>query len=75
MSENEKLGQRGTAVSTPDRKEKGAWLRARCYVCGHILRFDANGCPQCGEMFDGRKDPKRWSTACECERCSTARIK
>ncbi len=59
----------------PDRpsvREKGAWLRGRCYHCGHRLRFDANACPQCGTFFDGRKEPKRYPQRCACERCVSA---
>jgi hypothetical protein len=56
-----------------NRKAKGAWLRARCYACGHRLRFDANGCPSCGEMFDGRPAPRPWPDRCECDRCQAAR--
>lgn len=55
-----------------DKKEKGAWLWQRCYACGHTLRFASNGCPQCGEEFDGRNPPKRWPKKCECERCKPA---
>lgn len=55
--------------TTTSRKEKGAWLWPRCYKCGHTLRFSSNGCPQCGEMFDGRDSPKRWPRKCQCERC------
>lgn len=55
--------------------EPGDYLRKRCYKCGHRLRPDlggSNGCPQCGEMFDGRPDPKRWPRVCECERCAAS---
>lgn len=58
-----------------DRNEKGSWLRGRCYACGHTLRFDSNGCPQCGEEFDGRKLLRRfkWPETCECSRCTSKR--
>lgn len=56
-----------------DRKERGCWLWSRCYACGHRLRFSSTGCPQCGEEFDGRKQPKRWPEKCDCERCVKAR--
>lgn len=58
-----------------DRKENGAWLRGRCYTCGHRLRADmpATGCPQCGEAFDGRRDPRRFPEKCACPRCTEAR--
>lgn len=52
------------------KKEKGSWLWSRCYACGHKLRFSSSDCPQCGEMFDGRKMPKRWPAKCKCERCA-----
>ena len=57
-----------------DRKERGCWLRGRCYMCGHELRFDSTGCPQCGEEFDGRKLPRgfKWPKTCECSRCTAA---
>lgn len=47
-------------------------LWGRCYKCGHWLLFMATGCPQCGEHFDARKQPKRWPTKCQCERCASA---
>lgn len=56
-----------------DRKEKGSWLWERCYACGHRLALASTGCPQCNEMFDGRKEPKRWPEKCDCERCADAR--
>jgi hypothetical protein len=56
-------------VITTSKREKGAWLWSRCYACGHRLRFASNGCPQCGEMFDGRKQPKKFPEKCDCERC------
>lgn len=52
----------------------GTWLRDRCYSCGHRLAFDAAACPQCGESFDGRADPKRWPDTCECKRCQAAKL-
>lgn len=55
-----------------NRKERGCWLRSRCYACGHTLRFQSTGCPQCGENFDGRKNPKRWPRVCDCARCRPA---
>ena len=55
--------------------DDGAYLWERCYACGHRLRFASTGCPQCGEQFDGRKDPKRWPEKCDCARCSEARTK
>jgi hypothetical protein len=51
----------------------GAYLWERCYYCGHRLRFSATGCPQCGMIFDGRRDPKKWPDKCGCERCMEAR--
>ncbi len=51
----------------------GFWLRLRCYACGHRLRFEASGCPQCGETFDGREDPAEFPEACECKRCADER--
>ncbi len=59
----------GEAV-TDDDDDGGCWLRDRCYACGHTLRFSASGCPQCGETFDGRDDPKRWPKKCTCARCT-----
>ena len=56
-----------------DIEERGCWLRERCYLCGHILRFDATGCPQCGEEFDGRDDPTVWPDVCDCPRCEAAK--
>ena len=54
------------------KKERGSWwLRNRCYLCGHWLRFDATGCPQCGEEFDGRDAPKRFPRICQCPRCES----
>ena len=58
-----------------DRTERGSWLWSRCYKCGHRLRFDSTGCPQCGEDFDGRNAPKKWPEHCECERCVESRAK
>lgn len=52
------------------KKDEGAWLRQRCYECGHTLRFPATGCPQCGAEFDGRAAPKRWPKKCQCQRCA-----
>ena len=49
------------------------WLWARCYACGHQLAFAASACPQCRQVFDGRKAPKRWPDRCECKRCEDAR--
>lgn len=51
----------------------GAFLRERCYACGHILAFAATACPQCNEAFDDRRNPKRWPTVCDCSRCVAAR--
>ena len=56
-----------------DRTERGAWLWSRCYACGHRLAYDSNGCPQCGEEFDGRKQPRKWPETCDCPRCELAR--
>lgn len=56
-----------------DRKERGSWLWSRCYACGHRLRFDSTGCPQCGEDFDGRNNPRKWPEKCDCERCTAPR--
>lgn len=58
-----------------DRKERGCWLWERCYACGHRLRFASTGCPQCGEDFDGRRQPGKgkWPETCDCERCQLAR--
>lgn len=50
----------------------GAYLWGRCYRCGHWLHFASTGCPQCGEQFDGRNEPKRWPKKCRCERCVSA---
>lgn len=57
-----------------DKNEKGSWLWERCYSCGHRLRFASNGCPQCGEMFDGRDEPETWLENCSCPRCLQARF-
>lgn len=57
-----------------NRKERGCWLWARCYACGHRLALDSTACPQCGESFDGRKEPKRFPETCECDRCVKARM-
>jgi hypothetical protein len=51
----------------------GAYLWERCYSCGHRLALSSTACPQCGEYFDGRDDPKRWPEQCDCERCRNAR--
>jgi len=53
--------------------DDGCYLWERCYLCGHRLRFASSGCPQCGEEFDGREDPKEWPEHCDCERCEAAR--
>lgn len=53
--------------------DKGSYLWERCYKCGHRLAFASTGCPQCGEDFDGRKDPKKWPESCDCKRCTEAR--
>lgn len=53
----------------------GFSLWARCYDCGHRLRFEASGCPQCGEHFDGRAEPDVFPDSCDCERCERAREK
>lgn len=37
----------------PPRDERGSWMRSQCYACGHTLRFESTGCPQCGEAFHG----------------------
>ena len=54
------------------KSERGSWLRSQCYACGHRLRFDSTGCPQCGEEFHGRA-VKRYPEKCECDRCTMAR--
>lgn len=51
------------------RMERGSWLWARCYTCGHKFGYPATSCPQCGEEFDGRRRPNKWPDACECDRC------
>ncbi len=53
------------------KSERGSWLRGQCYACGHRLRFDSTGCPQCGEDFHGLKVKVR--DVCECDRCVEAR--
>ena len=58
-------------MSTDTRDEQGSWMLKQCYVCGHRLRFESNGCPQCGAMFDGR-DHEIHDT-CDCPRCERAR--
>lgn len=62
-------------MKRPRYGEPGSYLRARCHQCGHRLRPDlmSTGCPQCGEDFDGRPDPKKWPEQCDCERCEAAR--
>lgn len=60
-------------MSNRNRKERGCWLWSRCYSCGHRLRLDSTACPQCGEEFDGRKQPREWPDKCECDRCDEAR--
>ncbi len=50
--------------------DDGSYLWERCYGCGHRLRFDSDGCPQCGIHFDGRDDPKVWPEHCDCPRCN-----
>ena len=54
--------------------DDGSYLWERCYSCGHRLRFDSDGCPQCGIHFDGRADPEPWPDNCDCPRCTTARV-
>jgi uncharacterized OB-fold protein len=49
---------------------EGDWMRLRCYACGHRLAFHASACPQCGEAFDGRENPKKYPATCSCERCT-----
>lgn len=53
-------------------QEDDGWLRDRCYSCGHRLAFAASACPQCGEEFDGRENPKKWPEKCSCARCKGA---
>lgn len=57
-------------VEEQNAGERGDYLRSRCYACGHALRFASNGCPQCNEYFDGRKDPDVWPKLCSCARCN-----
>lgn len=58
-----------------DSKERDCWLWHRCYACGHRLRFASTVCPQCGEEFDGRRQPRKgqWPERCDCDRCVLAR--
>jgi hypothetical protein len=56
-----------------DRTEEGSWVWDRCYACGHRLALASNGCPHCGQMFDGRTPPRRYPEQCGCERCTQAR--
>lgn len=53
--------------------DDNAYLWDRCYACGHRLRFASTACPQCGEEFNGRDDPKTWPERCGCVRCAEAR--
>lgn len=54
-----------------EANERGGWLRGQCYACGHRLRFDSTGCPQCGEEFHGNE--VAINDVCECPRCSNVR--
>lgn len=56
-----------------DTEDDGTWLRGVCYACGHVLRFEASACPQCGEAFDGREDPEELPDLCTCQRCAANR--
>lgn len=55
------------------KSERGSWLRGQCYACGHRLRFDSTGCPQCGEEFHGLKVKVR--DVCQCDRCDPIKAK
>jgi len=55
-------------------EESGCWMYDRCDECGHRLRFESDGCPQCGASFGApwkRTLPE--PDKCYCARCVEAR--
>jgi len=54
--------------------EDASYFWDRCYSCGHRLRFEATGCPQCGIHFkDSSHEPEVFPELCTCNRCVEAR--
>jgi hypothetical protein len=56
-----------------DAEDSGLWLYDRCDQCGHRLRFEASGCPQCSAQFGAPWKRAQIPDVCECERCREAR--
>jgi hypothetical protein len=53
--------------------DPGCWFWSRCYRCGHRLDVGGTVCPQCDEVFDGRREPTTWPDQCACGSCVAAR--
>ena len=50
------------------------WMMDRCHACGHRLRFEASGCPQCrAKAVAPWNEPKEMPDTCKCDRCAIAR--
>lgn len=50
------------------------WMMDRCHACGHRLRFEATGCPQClAKAVAPWNEPKEMPDTCKCDRCAIAR--
>ena len=42
------------------------WLTDQCDACGHVFRFESDGCPQCGARAAAPWVPRKVVCACGC---------